>query len=87
MENILDAYQLHIGLKNDILAKPEECKYSNSCWIKELTTGMATFHMKIYRQNGIKLTPQRQNEQQQCFAERYGTNSPAWFGRKYSRNL
>ena len=62
MENILDVYQLHIGLENDILAKPEECKYSDSCWIKELTTAMSRFHIKIYRKNGIKLTPQRQND-------------------------
>ena len=62
MENILDVYQLHIGLEDNILAKPEECKHSNSCWIKELITAMARFHIKIYRQNGIKLTLQRQND-------------------------
>ena len=51
-----------MGLENDILAKPEECKYSDSCWIKELTTAMARFKIKIYRKNGIKLTPQRKND-------------------------
>ena len=62
MENILDIYQLHIGMENDILAKPEEYKYSDSCWIKELTTAMTRFKIKIYRKNGIKLTQQRKND-------------------------
>ena len=62
MENVLDVYQLQIGLEDDCLEHLEECTYTDSCWIKELITAMARFKVKIYRRNRIEFKPHRKND-------------------------
>ena len=62
MENILDMYQLHLGLEHDILEKPELYSYTDCCWLKELMTAMDKFSIQIYRPNRFKIQPQRYND-------------------------
>ena len=47
MQNVIETYQIQLGIENDLLQNPTTELYTDSAWIQQLTTATEIFNIKI----------------------------------------
>ena len=62
MNNVIDAYHLQAGTKQDPLVNPQVLKYTDSCWLQEFINAMCKFRVQIYRPHTLVLHFNREND-------------------------
>ena len=59
MQNVIETYQIQLGIENDPLQNPIRELYTDSAWLQQLTTAMERFNITIFRKNAMRLKKQR----------------------------
>ena len=62
MQNVIETYQLQLGIENDPLQHPIRELYTDSAWLQQLTTAMEGFNITIFRKNAMRLNKQREHD-------------------------
>ena len=62
INNVLDIYQLQLGVAHDIFKHPKAHQYTDSSWVSELVIAMSQYNIQLHRDHPTTFPPQREND-------------------------
>ena len=62
MQTVIETYQIQLGIENDMLQHPIMELYTDSAWIRQLTSAMNIFNITIFWKNAMRLNKQREHD-------------------------